>query len=168
MFMDILYIYKNYLHKFACINDCSCGTAFYYRSSWRIGETGCRLAWFQGSAAKKTRTALFRDVTQRVVVTPYRRLGKTYRYQLLVIPCRRFGTDRLSETSVRNDHYLLHNSAEERSSHTDKFLRIKEALIIVPSDIPISKCVTRTNDVNKSGFVVRIDQSRVQHTQIPS
>jgi len=93
-------------------------------------------------------TALFRDITQRIVAIHY----------------RLFGTDRLSETSVTNDHYLLHNSPEEDSSHTDKFFSIKEALLIVPSVIPISKCVSWTNDVNTSDFVVRIDRSRVPHT----
>ena len=70
----------------------------------------------------------------------------------------------LFEMSVRSYHYSLRNISEERSSYTDNFFRIKGALIIVPSDIPISRCVSRTNDVNTSGFVVRNDQSRVQHT----
>jgi len=46
-------------------------------------------------------TALFWANTQRVVV----------------ISCRRFGTDSLSLKSARNCHYSLYNSPEECSSH---------------------------------------------------
>jgi hypothetical protein len=49
-----------------------------------------------------TRTALFWAITQQIVVTPYRRFGQP------IGP----------ETSLRNDHYLLRNSPEDRGSHT--------------------------------------------------
>ena len=38
------------------------------------------LAWLQATAAKYIRTALFRAITQRVVVIPYRRFGTTCRW----------------------------------------------------------------------------------------
>jgi hypothetical protein len=41
--------------------------------------------------------------------------------------------------SVRNDHYLLRNSSEELSSHTDKFFKIKEALFIVKVKVKQSR-----------------------------
>jgi len=68
------------------------------------------------------RTALFWAVTQRVVVIPYRRCGTTYRSRLSTVKNQRFltldeGTDSFPETSVRNCHYALRNSPEERSSH---------------------------------------------------
>ena len=77
------------------------------------------VAWFQTSASKLLRTALFGVVTQRVVVISYRRFGETYQYlpkgskdswilSMWLIGC--------PETSVRNCHYTLRNNPEERSS----------------------------------------------------
>jgi hypothetical protein len=47
-------------------------------------------AWFQASAAKQMRTALYWDITQRVVVTPYPRFG-TSLPRFWGLPCRLFG-----------------------------------------------------------------------------
>ena len=44
-----------------------------------VCKTTLYFAWFQASAAKRLRTALFWAITQRVVVSPYRRFGTTYR-----------------------------------------------------------------------------------------
>ena len=56
------------------------------------GQNSC----FEGSAARKTRTALFRVITQRIVVISYRRLGTTYRFPLKIGPLD------CPKTSVRN------------------------------------------------------------------
>jgi len=52
------------------------------------------------------RTTLFWDITQGVVVIPYRCFGTTYWSHL-----------QQSRTTVRNYHYSLRNNAEEHSSH---------------------------------------------------
>jgi hypothetical protein len=63
-------------------------------------------ARFQASTAKKVRTALCWDITQRVVVIYY----------------RRFGTG--PETSVRNYHYSLRNNREDRNSRVYSFFNL--------------------------------------------
>ena len=72
---------------------------------------------------RSKRTALFRAVTQRVVVIPCRPFGTTFQSHrqgsrifldsgsLTVVPKSR------PETSVRNCHHTLRTSPEERSSH---------------------------------------------------
>jgi hypothetical protein len=50
------------------------------------------------------RPALFWAITQRVMATPHRRFGTTYR-------------SLLAKSSVRNHHHKLLNSAEERVFH---------------------------------------------------
>jgi hypothetical protein len=62
-------------------------------------------------------SALFCDITQRIVSIPYRRFGTTYRshhdpWRWDPIGC--------IETSVRNYHYTLHNVPEE---HRSRLLR---------------------------------------------
>ena len=80
---------------------------------------------FQASAQKSSRTALFWAVTQRVVVIPYRRFGKTFRSHLQgprITSILENGSLTLEdetgspETSVKNYHYTLRNTPEERSS----------------------------------------------------
>ena len=78
-------------------------------------------AWFQASATKQKRTALFWVMTQRVLVIYYRRFGTTYQPKLQwsrILSSRplRTGPIRFSETSVRNYHYSLRNNPEEWSS----------------------------------------------------
>jgi hypothetical protein len=69
----------------------------------------------------KVRTALLWAITQRVVILPYRRFGITYCFHLegskWVLDTCRWDPIGGPETSVRNDHYSLHNSSEERSFH---------------------------------------------------
>jgi hypothetical protein len=69
------------------------------------------------------RSPLFWDITQRIMVIPYRRLGTTVRFHLQGLED---GTERLSlkmgsiclpKTSVRNCHYTPCNIPEERRSH---------------------------------------------------
>ena len=60
------------------------------------------------------RSALFRAVTQRVPVIPYRRFGTTSTPSSRV---KNTGPIGCPETSVRNYQYSLHNNPEERSSH---------------------------------------------------
>jgi hypothetical protein len=70
-------------------------------------------AWFQASAAKWLRTALFCIVTQRVVLIPYRpRDSWTLRMGLIDCP----------ETSAVNYRYTLRNSREERSSRRQSLI----------------------------------------------
>ena len=78
-----------------------------YRTSWNQN------VWFQSSAAKQIRTALFCDITQRVLAIYYRRFGTTYRSHLkwhlkmVQISC--------PETSAINFHYSLRNIPEQQS-----------------------------------------------------
>ena len=58
------------------------------------------------------RTAFFWVITQRVVLTPYRRFGTTNRPHL-----QDTGHIGYSETSVMNYHYWMRSNREERSSH---------------------------------------------------
>jgi diketogulonate reductase-like aldo/keto reductase len=73
-------------------------------------------ASFPVSAAKQTRTKLFWVIMQRVVVIPNRRFRTTCRSNL---KCLFFILENeiigCTETSVRNYHYSLRNSPEERS-----------------------------------------------------
>ena len=67
------------------------------------------------------RTALFLVIMQRVVVIPYRHFGTTYWSHLQGSrldswPLKK-GPIGCHETSVRNHHYSLHNSPENRNSH---------------------------------------------------
>jgi hypothetical protein len=92
------------------------------------------IAWFQTSAAKQIRTALFWVITQRVVVTSYRRFGTIYGFHLQGsgILTSEDRTDRLSsyscpitmgpigcsKTSVRNYHYSLRKNTQQRQWQT--------------------------------------------------
>ena len=75
-------------------------------------------ACFQTSAAKYTRTAPFWSVTQRMVVIPYRRFGTTYsshhKGSSWILDIWIWGPIGCTETSVRNYHFSLRNSPEER------------------------------------------------------
>jgi len=66
------------------------------------------------------RSALFRNITQRIMVIPYRRFGTTYRFRLQGSRSPRrplkMGPTSCPETSVWTYHSTLHNSAEEHSS----------------------------------------------------
>ena len=86
-------------------------------------------AWFQASAAKYLKSALFWDITQYTVLIPYRRFGTTcrsiFRCQEIQEEIRIFFLDFLPlkmgpiwypEMSVRKYHYTPRNVAEERSS----------------------------------------------------
>jgi len=71
----------------------------------------------------QTASGLFWDITQRTVANPYGRFGTTYLSNLqesrdfyLDFLTIGVGTDRLSETSIRNYHYTLRNDPEERRS----------------------------------------------------
>jgi hypothetical protein len=59
------------------------------------------------SAAKYMKTALFWDITQRVMVISYWRFGTTYWYHLQ--GSRILGRTGCPEMSVKNDHYWLRN-----------------------------------------------------------
>jgi len=48
------------------------------RGLWILNTECDGLPWFQASAAKWKRTSPFWDITQRVLVIPYRRFGTTY------------------------------------------------------------------------------------------
>ena len=60
---------------------------------------------------EKNRAAFFWVITQRVVLIPYGLFGTNKIWTL------EDGNDRFLETSVRNYHYSLTNSPEERSSY---------------------------------------------------
>jgi hypothetical protein len=62
-----------------------------------------KTAWIWASAAQCIRTALFCDVTQRVVVIHYRNFGTTYRsnFQGLRACCLEDGADLLSRNIVK-------------------------------------------------------------------
>jgi hypothetical protein len=67
-----------------------------------VCKTTLYFAWFQASAAKWMRTALFWAITQRVVLSPYRHFGSIYQSQLQgsrVLGSLNLedGTDRLSQ-----------------------------------------------------------------------
>jgi len=69
------------------------------------------------------RTALLLDITQRVVVIPYRRFGTTYLSHFQ-------GTLKMEpigcpETSVRNFHYSLRNNPEQCCFHEVSLLEMK-------------------------------------------
>jgi len=59
---------------------------------------------------------LFYAITRRVAVIPYRRFGETIQFhpQGSEVPLR-MGAIGCTETSVRNYHFSLRNSPEERS-----------------------------------------------------
>ena len=59
-------------------------------------------AWFQASAAKYIRSALSWDITQRIVVIPYRRFGTTYRSHLQGSINWRFGFLTLEDGTDRS------------------------------------------------------------------
>jgi hypothetical protein len=69
------------------------------------------------------RTALFRAITQRIVIIPCRRFGTSCRSHFQVSGILDFldscllkmGPTGCLETSPRNYHYTLRNSPEERS-----------------------------------------------------
>jgi len=69
------------------------------------------------------RTAFFWFITQRVVAIPYRRFGTTCRSGFLT---SEDGTDRLSQTSVRNCHYSPRSNPEKRSSRKYYCLTLTE------------------------------------------
>ena len=89
--------------------DCALNTGTH--STFLPSFVGLRVArsiWAesQASAAKRMRTALFWDITQRVVVIPYRRLGTTNR------PHLHKGPNGCPYTAVRNSHYSRRNTSE--------------------------------------------------------
>ena len=61
---------------------------------------------------EQMRSAVFWDVTQRLVVVPYWRFGKTNRSHL-----QGSRNPRLSRNVASNDHQALRNISEERRSH---------------------------------------------------
>ena len=79
-----------------------------------FNETNKQNAWFQSSAAKQMRTALFWVITQRPLIIPHRRFSTTYRSHLQGSRFWPF-TDRTwhfkigptgcPETSIRNHQY---------------------------------------------------------------
>jgi hypothetical protein len=78
--------------------------------------------WFQASATKQMRTTPCWAITQRVVVISFRSLGKSYWAHLKGEPWKcdqplNMGQICCPETSVRDYHYSLRNSPEQRSSH---------------------------------------------------
>ena len=79
---------------------------YYYKSS------------FYPEEVVSIRTALFRDVTQRVVVTPYRHFEQHVGPETSLRNHQKMTPLCCPETSVSNYHYLLRNSSEERSFHT--------------------------------------------------
>ena len=79
--------------------------------------------------SKYVRTALFWTNTQKVVVIPYRRFGTTYRSHLYHMKMGQIGC---VETSVRNCHYSLRNSLEERSSEL-----LRGGSLKPPTNVPV-------------------------------
>jgi len=81
-----------------------------------------------GLPPRTVRISLFWVITQRVVVTSYRRFGTAYRSNLQnqVLFCtlnmRRTGR---AEAPVRSYHYSLCNNAEERSFYTNLGFKFK-------------------------------------------
>jgi len=72
--------------------------------------------------ATNTRSALSWDITQRIVVIPYRRFRTTNQSHLQVSRNPNFltlgdGSDRFPEMSVQNYHYTLRNIPEDSKSH---------------------------------------------------
>jgi len=76
-------------------------------------QTRSKFAWFQASAGKEMRTALFWVITQRVVVI-------SYRESHLQVPSLKMWPLGCPETSVRNYHYSSRNNPKERGSHLDR------------------------------------------------
>jgi hypothetical protein len=73
-------------------------------------------AWFQASAAMYTRSALFRDFTQRGKAILYRHFGTTYRSQSWAPWPLKVGRKGCTATSVRNCLSTLRKITEERRS----------------------------------------------------
>jgi hypothetical protein len=72
------------------------------------------------------RTALFWDITQRVLVVPYRRFGTTYQSHLQDSWHLRMEPVGCPETSVRNYHHSLRSNLEDRNSRVLRFFpRVK-------------------------------------------
>jgi hypothetical protein len=93
-----------------------------------------RTAFYYGVYAQKklkfltsfySRTALFCDITQRVVVISCRRFGTSYwshLWGLRILECWNFRPLKMAsigcpETSVRNYHYSLHNNPKQPGSN---------------------------------------------------
>jgi hypothetical protein len=72
-------------------------------------------------------------ITQRVVVISDPRFRTTYRSHLQ--GSKFDGTDRLSKTSVRNYHYWLRNSPEERSTPTVYLLHVSTSHVAIFREI---------------------------------
>jgi len=72
------------------------------------------------------RTALSWDITQRVVVIPYRRFGTTYRSNLQDSWHLKMEPVGCPETSARNYHHSLRSNVEDRNSRVPRFFpRVK-------------------------------------------
>jgi hypothetical protein len=109
---------------------------------------GCQTKGHSESFPPSTtvRTVLFCAITQRVVVIPYRRFGKTYRsiYK---------GPIACLETSVRNCRFSLHNNPEERISPPPRGVSLKSCKILPFSPASIMHSATHTpSSVNNATY----------------
>jgi hypothetical protein len=66
---------------------------------------------------RKKRSPLFWDITQGIVVIPYRRFGTIYRFQLQRVKNSKKAPKVCPDTSVRKYHHTLYNIPEDRRFH---------------------------------------------------
>jgi hypothetical protein len=114
---------------------------------------GVAIAWkiylFHLRSVFELKSALFWDVTQRVVLNPCRRFETIYRFHL-----RRSRNPRISwssnmwpigctETSIRNYYYTLRNTPEERRSHLIRGRSLKSRTVFELPYKLIPMCETK-------------------------
>ena len=83
-------------------------------------------AWFQASAAKQMRTALFRAITQWVVVITYWRFETPIGFLTLEV-----GTDRMYRNVGKELPLLVRNSWVERSSQFVILIKTRKLSLII-------------------------------------
>ena len=103
------------------------------------------------------RTAIFRAVTQRLVIIPYRRFGKHFRAHLQgcwILGFLKMGRKCCPEKSVRNYHYLRRKNSEEHSACLFRCRNLKSlnalfvhTLTIRPQNSRITSCTNYHSDV---------------------
>ena len=106
----------------SCQDSEACGNGGHVERKWPANDArhpDMRSPTLQGRVTEHVEitrpesTALFWVITQRVIVISYRRFDTTYRSHLQPTRC--------PEMSVRNYHYSLCNSPEERNSLWQRF-----------------------------------------------
>ena len=127
-----------------------------------------RFALFQASTAKKMRSVLFWDITQRKLVIAYWRCGTTYRSHLqwsrsLLLT---LGPTGCSETTVRNYHPTLRNVPEEQRSYTEIYwenLKVRNHLKKLEADGSLILMVLTTKKWGmgwENVQLIRVDHDR--------